>query len=276
MNYTKDTMLEGISKEIELAKKYNKQIENIAELQAPNDNNSVTDEDTFYNDGIEACLEKFNQIEQKYNYNNLGFSYHYYPYIVELIGRIVDLTKQYDYELYLYDENGDPINIKNAYLIKDDRKYYGIPAYVESTNEYILEFYGLELSEEYKLVIEDEGYTTDKTVKYTVVEDKKEYSLATIYEVEKYTLELYGWSNGKEISISSGKLISGDDVIEGQLVEIEASTGETINIIRFNNLEYDKEYTVEAEAEGYEIVSGQTYIYTDKDTRLFYDDVYFE
>ena len=122
MNYEKSGMTDNISKEIELAKKYSKTIENIAELQAPNDVNGVTNDLTFYNDGIDACIQKFDEIQNTYQYNKLGFSYHYYIPAVELIGQVVDLASKYDLEVYPYYPNGDSADLKNVYLTDGDKK----------------------------------------------------------------------------------------------------------------------------------------------------------
>ena len=85
MNYNKKNALENISKEVELAKKYNKKIVNIAELQNPDKHKGLLESETFYNDGIIVCNQKLTQILNKYNYNNLGISYHEYNSLVELM-----------------------------------------------------------------------------------------------------------------------------------------------------------------------------------------------
>ena len=85
MNYNKKNALENISKEVELAKKYNKKIVNIAELQNPDKHKGLLESETLYNDGIIVCNQKLTQILNKYNYNNLGISYHEYNSLVELM-----------------------------------------------------------------------------------------------------------------------------------------------------------------------------------------------
>lgn len=86
MNYEKTNMIENMSKELELAKKYNKHIETIAELQKPTENHGgITDDITFYNDGVDKCQDKFEEIEKHYNYDNLSFCYHYYNPLLELV-----------------------------------------------------------------------------------------------------------------------------------------------------------------------------------------------
>lgn len=89
MNYTKNNMIVNIKDEVEFSKKYNKPIENIAEFQKPGPH-EVTDEITFYNDGIEVANQKFEEIDSEYNYDLLTFSYHYYKPISELAGYIIN------------------------------------------------------------------------------------------------------------------------------------------------------------------------------------------
>lgn len=89
MNYEKANMDSAIDKEVELAKKYNKPIENIAELQKTGPN-GVTEEITFYDDGIEACNEKFDAIDKKYEYEKLSFCYHFYNPLLELLDGKLD------------------------------------------------------------------------------------------------------------------------------------------------------------------------------------------
>ncbi len=86
MNYEKANMIENMSKEIEFAKKYKKHIETIAELQKPTENHGgITEEITFFKDGIEKCFQKFEEIDNYYNYTDLHFCYHYYNPVLELL-----------------------------------------------------------------------------------------------------------------------------------------------------------------------------------------------
>ena len=87
MNYSKTNMIENISEEVAFAKKYNKKIENIAEFQIPGPH-EVTDNDTFYNDGLEAGISKFKEIDDNYNYDLLSFSFHYYKPVLELYQKL--------------------------------------------------------------------------------------------------------------------------------------------------------------------------------------------
>ena len=87
MNYSKNNMTQNISEEVALARQYNKKIENIAEFQIPGPH-EVTDNETFYNDGLEAGINKFQEIDEYYNYDFLTFSFHYYTPVIELFNSI--------------------------------------------------------------------------------------------------------------------------------------------------------------------------------------------
>lgn len=84
MNYYKLKTKEHINSEIELVKKYNKSIVTISELQKTNEEEAVTAQITFYTDRLQACTEDMQSIQKEYNYNKLGYAYHYYDYLVEL------------------------------------------------------------------------------------------------------------------------------------------------------------------------------------------------
>ena len=87
MNYSKNNMTTNISEEVAFAKKYNKKIENIAEFQKPG-LHEVTNNETFYNDGLEVGINKFQEIDEYYNYDSLTFSFHSYTPVIELFNRL--------------------------------------------------------------------------------------------------------------------------------------------------------------------------------------------
>ncbi len=64
MNYFKETIMENLDQEVEIAKKHNIKIVSIAEVQNP-DFGTVGEEDTFYNDGLEQCISTLNAIKRK-------------------------------------------------------------------------------------------------------------------------------------------------------------------------------------------------------------------
>ena len=277
MNYTKSDMLNAIDKEVEIAKKYNKKIENIAELQIANDYNGVTDENTFYTDGILRCIETFKEMDEKYSYNLLGYSYHYYLPVKKLVGDVVDFTKTFDYELYPKDsETYASANVKDICLFDGTEYIYGMPFKVGE--EYIFRFYGLKYDKEYKVVIKDDFYTGTKTIMYNNSSDRIKYDDIEANKEATAYLELYGWTDGdaNEVSIDSGRLISGGDIIEGEVVSVNSSTGEgKINILCFPKVLYNKEYTLEVEANGYTLSRQYVYKFEDTNTTEYYKEIFF-
>lgn len=87
MNYNINNMVNNIKEEVAFAEKYNKKIENIAEFQIPGPH-EVTEDDTFYDEGLEAGIDKFKEIDEHYNYDLLTFSYHYYKPVIELYKKL--------------------------------------------------------------------------------------------------------------------------------------------------------------------------------------------
>ena len=87
MNYSKNNMTTNISEEVAFAKKYNKKIENIAEFQKPG-LHEVTNNETFYNDGLEVGINKFQEIDEYYNYDSLTFAFHSYTPVIELFNKL--------------------------------------------------------------------------------------------------------------------------------------------------------------------------------------------
>lgn len=98
MNYYKETIMENIDEEVEIAKKHNIKIVSIAEVQNPI-YGTVGEEDTFYNDGLQTCMNTLSEIQQKYNYKNLGISYHYYKPLLDLLERDTNIGIEKRYEV---------------------------------------------------------------------------------------------------------------------------------------------------------------------------------
>lgn len=77
MNYLKGKELKNIEKEVELANKYDKQVINIYELQAPGIH-GLKDKNTYYEEGIEAIEENFNAMKKELPYKKLYMAIHEY------------------------------------------------------------------------------------------------------------------------------------------------------------------------------------------------------
>ena len=75
MNYTKVSLIDDIEDEVEITKDNNCWMESISEIQNPEDD--VDESITFYNEGIFAVHQAWQEIMNYFNYNKLSFSYHY-------------------------------------------------------------------------------------------------------------------------------------------------------------------------------------------------------
>ena len=138
-------------------------------------------------------------------------------------------------------------------------------------------------TKEYIITIEDEGYVLEDEEEAILKidsgdgEDTKEYESFKVRKTNALSLELYAYvkSTNQKINILSGKLISGSEEIEGKIVEIDDDDIGTRKIIYFGPVDYNKEYTIEAVLEdGYTLVEGQTFTFTDTSRDKFYDDIY--
>lgn len=83
MNYNKNDEVGQISAEEALARKHGKAILNIVELQKPG-YHDLTDNNTYYHDGIQAVYDSWDRIREAYPYEGLGFSWHYLKPAIEL------------------------------------------------------------------------------------------------------------------------------------------------------------------------------------------------
>lgn len=84
MNYSREGEFKNIKNEIYLAEKYEKDISCIFEFQKPG-KHGLTENETYYNLGLEKAKENFEKILNGYKYKRLNFSYHYYKPIKELL-----------------------------------------------------------------------------------------------------------------------------------------------------------------------------------------------
>lgn len=83
MNYDKSDEAGQIFVEVLLAEKYEKGILNIIELQKPGFH-ELTEENTYYYDGLEAAGESFIRLKERFTYDKLGFSWHYLKPALEI------------------------------------------------------------------------------------------------------------------------------------------------------------------------------------------------
>lgn len=83
--YKKQKEIEHIESELELCKKYNKRIINITET-IPAGQHGLTEDNTYYKDGIDAIENMWNTLDGFFQYEKLGYAYHYLDIIIELLG----------------------------------------------------------------------------------------------------------------------------------------------------------------------------------------------
>lgn len=89
MNYDRTDEYTQIKNEVNFAKKYGKQVINIAELQRPGVH-KLEDINTYYNVGLDELQKSWASLDERFQYPKLSFSYHYYESLKELINSHVD------------------------------------------------------------------------------------------------------------------------------------------------------------------------------------------
>ena len=83
--YKKDKEAYHIEHEVALCKKYNKRIINITETIPPG-LHGLTENNTYYNDGIDAIEEMWNILDGYFQYDKMGYAFHWMEVIIELLG----------------------------------------------------------------------------------------------------------------------------------------------------------------------------------------------
>lgn len=84
MNYNRAAEKMSMETEVALAQKYKKPVICIFEFQQTG-KHDLTDNETYYNDGIEAAQQSFAALYKEFGYSGLSFSYHYYKPVRELL-----------------------------------------------------------------------------------------------------------------------------------------------------------------------------------------------
>lgn len=84
MNYNKNDEFGQIGTELSLARKYGKGIIHITEMQRPG-RHKLTDNNTYFGDGIGAAKESWEMLKQQAGYGRLGFACHYINPVLELL-----------------------------------------------------------------------------------------------------------------------------------------------------------------------------------------------
>ncbi len=121
MNYMKDQELSGIWNEVLVCRKLGKPVETIFETMPRNDTYSVTEEKTYFYDGMEALKKAERTLLDLYG-DSLGISYHHYQTLYHVY------TGAYIAEIYPYttrdddqrDKNGQPKVLESILLRGSD------------------------------------------------------------------------------------------------------------------------------------------------------------
>ena len=79
MNYNQKVILEGITFEVEMAKKHNKKISNIAEFD-----NLEEDYITYRDEGLDKAFEDWEMLSNELKYNKLNFAFHHLNSLLEM------------------------------------------------------------------------------------------------------------------------------------------------------------------------------------------------
>ncbi len=169
MNYSKKYMMDSLDEEIELAKKYNKQIISIGEFAPVSD--KVSDDESMANDGIEYFLNIQEQLNSKYKYDNLFFGYHHYRVLKDI--ELPNAEQTYKLEAYPYSNEGTT-QLTDVYAISGKEVIKGIPSVTSSSGEYILEFYGMKYDKEYTIEVVGSRFATSEESKVISFSDKNE------------------------------------------------------------------------------------------------------
>lgn len=87
MNYNRENEYVQLEDEVDLARKYQKRIVCIYELQ-PSGKHDLADMNTYYHVGLKVLQASRETLEQQFDYDRLSFSYHYYAPLQEMLEQL--------------------------------------------------------------------------------------------------------------------------------------------------------------------------------------------
>lgn len=195
MNYYKTKMVSHIENEVEYAKRYNKEIESIAEFKEPV-GDSIPETCTFYieEEPIKKANIEWQKIYDEYNYENLKFSYHDLSTILEIYKE----SKKYIFEFI--DTNSDVVSIDKYKIVFSSGK---------SLDENITSIIEMNDDEQYDIYLD--GYNIQELVSEENIKDdiiKRTYLVKKEESNQEYSLEVYPkyWNGSRYASIKKGKV----------------------------------------------------------------------
>lgn len=166
MNYTKSGNLTAIKEEVELAKKYNKQLETAAHIGSEG-SEEIT---SYHNETLELLLSDHQKILERYNYDGLRASYHHFPTLEYLKNKTIYLQLKYT----ITDKSSKPTDMT---LIDSNGKEY---------KGYALSLYGKQvfvipnIKENTTYTIKSSTHVVDGNSKITIPEAPKRRLTLTI------------------------------------------------------------------------------------------------
>ena len=149
-----------------MPQKHKIKIVSVAEVQDPK-YGTVGEEDTFYNDGLKKCMDTLDEIKQKYNYENLGVSYHHYGPLLSLLEKDTDSKIENSYEVEVNPYEGQSSKkVEQATIRSNGKNLQSISGYHNEEKKYYIRFYGLEYGKKYTLTLKSGNQTITKTFEY--------------------------------------------------------------------------------------------------------------
>ena len=201
MTYNKEYMFVDMDEEIEIAKKNNKEIESLTEFNRLDEASGINENLTYWvdNNPIGTCLNNWNKISEKYNYENLGYSYHHLSVIMEIKSN----HKLKKNVITFVDESGNNLTSGDIKITLSNKNVYDYINYYGKIN--------FLATDENSYNIEINGYSIEKIEKVSENDNiiNMKYTLSS---KEKYQLEGYPviQSGENKTTVNSGKVIITD------------------------------------------------------------------
>ena len=227
MNYYKKSMTNNIEGEMLSAQANNKKIESIAEFQRP-EASSIEESISMWieKDPLNKVNEYWDDINEKYNYENLGFSYHTLETILELFG---------DYNSLKIDTIQDAASTTTnmlVYLVFAD----GDIITVDSGHSKAIP------QKEYKIYLDGKNITNTEESKldYDIV-----YKKLTFTDKKAYDLEIYPRYINPEVDKGYKSIKEGTITLQNAVTgQIKTSREISDSYTTLSNIYEDTEYIV--------------------------------
>lgn len=270
MNYNRSMLIDGISKEVELAKKYGKKIDVISEFQNLGDNNL-----SYYNDGIDKALEDWKIINDNYNYSKMSFSFHY-------LNTLLELRKKYKtYEYIVKDSKSNIVSEQKMYVkVISNNK---VTNFKKLTNSNGIVSVELPSSDEYNIEVSFQNYEVASNNQVSNTEKLSKNNIVLGNIKDKYTIEYYFKliENGTKQDFKSKDIILySKDTGETFARKTSSDYGYISLLLNYDETYYikvygDNNYIINVGSEIFdESTVNNTFTYKKEDGNYFPGDVY--